>query len=84
MEEGEAWSQAVYSAEDMEAVANFAVTQRFGMDRTSILYTFDNPTQKEHLLLNDTENGRHHIKGNRQRIEMVLEMIGTFAGRITR
>ena len=84
MEEVEAWFRAGYSAVDMETAATFAVAQYFGMDRASILYTFDNPRQKEHLLLDDSEKDKYRKKGNKQMIEMALEMIGAYAGRSTR
>ena len=84
MEEVEAWFRAGYSAVDMETAATFAAAQYFGMDRASILYTFDNPRQKEHLLLDDSEKDKYRKKGNKQMIEMALEMIGAYAGRSTR
>ena len=84
MEEVDAWFLAGYSAVDMETAATFAVAQYFGMDRASILYTFDNPRQKEHILLNDAEKDKLRKEGNRKMIEMVLELIGTYAARSAR
>jgi len=37
------WFKRGFSAVDMETSATFAVAEHFGMDRGSILFTFDNP-----------------------------------------
>lgn len=81
MEEVDAWFRAGYSAVDMETTAIFAVAQYFGMDRASILYAFDNPRQKEHILLNDAANDEHRKIGNRRMIEIALETIKVYASR---
>ncbi len=83
MEDVEAWFRAGYSAVDMETAATFAVAQYFGMDRASILYAFDNPRQKEHILLDDAgKNNRRRI-GNSRMIEVVLETIKLYVSRNT-
>jgi len=66
---------------DMETTATFAVAQYFGMDRASILYAFDNPRQKEHILLNDAAKDEHRKIGNRRMIEIALETIKVYASR---
>ncbi len=81
MEEVEAWFRAGFSAVDMETAATFAVAQYFDMDRASILYAFDNPRQKEHILLEDAEKNDRHRIGNKKMIEVVLETIKQYASR---
>lgn len=75
MEEVEAWFRAGCSAVDMETAATFAVAKYFGMERASILYAFDNPRQKEHILLEDSEKDARRQVGNQSMIELVLEAI---------
>ncbi len=57
--EGEAeiaqWHQQGFAAVDMETATTFAVAEYFGMARAAILYVFDNPRWREHLLLSDPE-----------------------------
>ena len=79
MKDVESWCRAGFSAVDMETAATFAVAQYFDMDRASILYVFDNPRQKEHILLNDSEKDKLRKEGNRHMVEIVLEMIRTYA-----
>lgn len=75
MEEVAAWHRAGYAAVDMETAATFAVAQYFGMDRASILYAFDNPRGKVHILLDDAEKEERREIGNKQMIDIVLEII---------
>lgn len=81
MEDVETWFRAGFSAVDMETAATFAVARYFSMERASILYAFDNPRQKEHILLNDSEKDERHKVGNRQMIDIVLEMIKHYSSR---
>jgi uridine phosphorylase len=57
--EGEAdierWYRDGFAAVDLETAAAFAVAEHFGMDRLAILYGFDNPRHRDHLLLSDAE-----------------------------
>jgi purine-nucleoside phosphorylase len=78
MEEVEAWFEAGFSAVDMETAATFAVARHFGMDRASILYAFDNPRQKEHILLNDAEKDRVRSSGNQQMINAVMAVLKAY------
>ncbi len=75
MEDIEAWFQAGFAAVDMETAATFAVAKYFNMDRVSILYVFDNPRQKEHILLDDTQKDERRTAGNNRMIELVLEVV---------
>jgi len=78
MEEVEAWFEAGFSAVDMETAATFAVARYFGMDRASILFAFDNPRQKEHILLNDAEKDRLRYSGNQQMIKTVIAVLQAY------
>jgi len=78
LEEVEAWFQAGCSAVDMETAATYAVAKYFGMERASVLYAFDNPRQKEHILLEDSEKDERRAAGNQAMIELVLEVIRRF------
>ena len=81
MEDVDAWFQAGCSAVDMETAATFAVAQYFGMDRASILYAFDNPRQKEHILLDDAQKSQRRTIGNERMIELALDMVKAYCGR---
>ena len=81
MEDVEAWFRAGYSAVDMETAATFDVARYFGMDCASILYAFDNPRQKEHILLDNKEKDECRKSGNRQMIEITLDAIKKYGSR---
>ena len=81
MEDVEAWFQAGHSAVDMETAATFAVAKYFNMDRVSILFAFDNPRQKEHILLNDTQKDQRRAVGNRRMIELALEVVKRYGSK---
>ena len=78
MDEVDTWFQAGFSAVDMETATTFTVDRYFGMERASILFAFDNPRQREHILLSDTENDERRDNGNRQMIAMTLDAIKKF------
>jgi len=78
MEDVNNWFTEGFSAVDMETAATFAVARYFGMDCASLLYVFDNPRQKEHILLGDAEKDRLRNKGNQQMIEAVLDVLATY------
>jgi len=73
--EVEDWFRRGFSAVDMETSATFAVAEHFGMDRVSILFTFDNPRRKEHILMGDAEKDKRRVLGNRRMIELALEIV---------
>jgi purine-nucleoside phosphorylase len=77
----ENWYRSGCSAVDLETAATFAVAKYFGMDRVSIAYAFDNPRQKEHILLNDAEKAERRSNGNRLMMELALDVIRTYASR---
>jgi len=76
--EGEAdierWYQQGFSAVDMETATTFAVAEYFGMLRAAILYVFDNPRRREHLLLNDTEKDVRREQANRTVRELIFAL----------
>jgi purine-nucleoside phosphorylase len=81
MQEVEAWFRAGCSAVDMETATAYAVARYFDMDRASLLYAFDNPRQKEHILLEDAEKEARRKIGNRAMIELALEVVKAYCNR---
>ena len=51
----ERWAVDGFAAVDMETATTFAVAEHFGMERAALLYVFDNPRRREHLLLTDAQ-----------------------------
>jgi purine-nucleoside phosphorylase len=68
----EQWFGDGFAAVDMETAATFAVAEYFGMDRLSILYAFDNPRRKEHLLLSDAEKDLRRAAANDRMKQLAL------------
>ena len=60
----DAWHQRGFIAVDMETATSFAVAASFGMARVSLLYVFDNPRQKDHLLLTDPAKDECRARGD--------------------
>jgi purine-nucleoside phosphorylase len=74
-----AWHADGFAAVDMETAATFAVAEHFGMDRASILFVFDNPRRKDHMLLLDGAKDRCRDAANGQMIDLALAMIRVHA-----
>jgi uridine phosphorylase len=74
----ERWFEAGFAAVDMETAATFAVAEHFGMERASILFGFDNPRQKEHMLLSDAEKDAGRDRANAAMIELALAAIRSY------
>jgi uridine phosphorylase len=76
--EGEAdierWHQQGFAAVDMETATAFAVAEYFGMLRAAILYVFDNPRRREHLLLSDTEKDVRRDQANKTVRELAFAL----------
>jgi purine-nucleoside phosphorylase len=76
--EGEAdverWSREGFSAVDMETAATYAVAEHFGMERVAILYGFDNPRRREHLLLSDAEKDVRRAAGDERMTRLALDL----------
>ena len=77
----EAWHHAGCAAVDLETAATFAVAKYFGMDRTALLYVFDNPRRKEHIFLDDAEKAERRRLGNARMMELVLDLIRAYGAR---
>jgi uridine phosphorylase len=76
--EGEAeiarWHQQGFAAVDMETATTFAVAEYFGMTHAAILYVFDNPRRREHLLLSDPEKDVRRTQANSAARELALAL----------
>jgi purine-nucleoside phosphorylase len=64
MEDLDRWFRQGFAAVDMETATTFAVAESFGMDRLALLYAFDNPRQREHLLLCDADKDVRRVAAN--------------------
>ena len=72
------WSHQGYIAVDMETATTFAVAEYFGMQRLSLLFVFDNPSQGEHILLSDAEKQKRRSDGEQAVIDTVFTIIGNY------
>jgi purine-nucleoside phosphorylase len=76
--EGEAdverWYRDGFAAVDMETAATYAVAEHFGMDRVSILYGFDNPRRREHLLVSNAEKDVRRAAGNDRMRQLAFDL----------
>lgn len=79
-EDVEHWFRDGFAAVDMETAATYAVAEHFGMDRLSILYGFDNPRRREHLLLSDQEKDRRRAVANDRMRQLALDLAVEIAG----
>jgi uridine phosphorylase len=68
------WHQEGFAAVDMETATTFAVAEYFGMARAAILYVFDNPRRREHLLLTDLEKDLKREQANRVAREIAFDL----------
>lgn len=75
----EDWYGNGFSAVDMETSATFAVAQHFGMDRVSILFAFDNPRCREHILIEDVDKDKLRILGNSRMMELAFEIVEKYS-----
>lgn len=70
----EQWYQEGFAAVDLETAATYAVAEYFGMERLSILYAFDNPRSREHLLLSDAVKDARRAEANARMIRLALDL----------
>ncbi len=68
------WRDQGYGAVDMETAATFAVAEYFQMQRTSLLFVFDNPRQGDHLLLTDAEKEQRRGRGEQAMIKLAFSL----------
>ena len=71
----ERWFKAGWAAVDMETATTFAVAEHFGMERLSVLFTFDNPRKNEHILMADDEKQHRRQTGNQRMIDLAFDVI---------
>jgi len=74
MDDVERWFQDGFSAVDMETASTYAVAEHFGMQRLSLLYAFDNPRRREHLLIDDAEKDRRRAAADKRMTQMALDL----------
>ncbi|HAL47480.1 MAG TPA: hypothetical protein DCP37_06965 [Dehalococcoidia bacterium] len=72
------WHARGFAAVDMETAATFAVAEHFGMDRLSVLFAFDNPRRREHILLQDEEKTARRQRSNQRVMELVFDIVKRF------
>lgn len=70
----EQWFHDGFSAVDLETAATYAVAEHFGMERLAILYAFDNPRSREHLLLSDAAKDVRRNEANARMIRLALDL----------
>jgi purine-nucleoside phosphorylase len=81
MDDIERWHADGFAAVDMETAATYAVAEYFGMDRIALLYAFDNPRQREHLLLSDAEKDKRRSTADQRMMSLALDLAVEVAGR---
>jgi uridine phosphorylase len=69
------WHGQGYIAADMETATTFAVAAYFGMERLSILSTFDNPRQGAHLGLIEEHKDAARATGEAAMIALVFTLL---------
>ena len=74
----QSWSHQGYIAVDMETATTFAVAEYFEMQRLSLLFVFDNPSQGEHILLSDVEKQKRREDGEQAIIDMIFAIIENY------
>jgi purine-nucleoside phosphorylase len=70
----ERWFRDGFAAVDLETAATYAVAEHFGMDRLALLYAFDNPRRREHLLLSDAAKDARRAAANVRMRELALDL----------
>jgi purine-nucleoside phosphorylase len=69
------WYGQGWDVVDMETATTFAVATHFAMDRLSILFAFDNPRKRRHILLGHEEEVVRRRRGNERMIQLAFELI---------
>jgi purine-nucleoside phosphorylase len=81
MDDLERWHRDGFAAVDLESAATYAVAEHFGMERLALLYAFDNPRRREHLLLSDAEKDARRAAANDRMRELAFELAVELASR---
>jgi purine-nucleoside phosphorylase len=74
MEDVERWHADGFAAVDLETATTYAVAEHFGMARLAILYGFDNPRRREHLLLSDEQKDARRTAADGQMRQLALDL----------
>src|SRR5262249_26130598 len=74
MDDLERWFRQGFAAVDMETATTYAVAEHFGMDRLAVLYVFDNPRARQHLLLSDADKDRRRTVANAKMKELAFDL----------
>jgi purine-nucleoside phosphorylase len=75
----ERWFQQGFAAVDMETATTFAVAEHFGMDRLAILYVFDNPRRREHLLLTEEDKDARRGAANAKMMRLAFDLAASLS-----
>ena len=78
-EDVERWFRDGFAAVDLETAATYAVAEFFGLQRVAILYGFDNPRGREHLLLSDAEKDVRRAAADRTMRQLALDLAVEFS-----
>lgn len=73
-EDIEKWAMLGCTAVDMETSATFAAAEYFNMERTSILFVFDNPSTQDHLFIENSDKTDGYSQGHDKILEMALHV----------
>lgn len=73
-EEIEKWALLGCTAVDMETSATFATAEYFNMERTSILFVFDNPSSQDHLFIENNYKSNGYLRGHDKILEIALHV----------
>lgn len=76
------WHRDGFAAVDLETAATYAVAEHFGMDRVSLLYGFDNPRRREHLLLTDADKDARRAAAD-ARVKVLAVELASSCGPVT-
>lgn len=71
-EDIEKWSMLGCATVDMETSAVFTTAEYFNMDRTSILFVFDNPSNLDHLFIENGNKTEQYSNGHDKVLELTL------------
>jgi uridine phosphorylase len=71
----EDWHRQGWAAVDMETATTFAVAEHFGMQRLAVLFAFDNPRKRRHILLGHEAEVARRLRGNERMIQLAFNLI---------
>lgn len=71
----ENWARQGWDAVDMETATTFAVAEHFEMQRLAILFAFDNPRKKRHILHGHEDERARRRRGNDLMIQLAFDVM---------